>query len=57
MLPTYILARPTRNEGVILDSTAKSVVGRTMRLAWGLTVIDSSTDGTHEGGSLWQFTR
>ncbi len=57
MLPTSILARPARKEGVILDSTAKSVVGRPIRLAWGLTVIDSSREGTHEGGSPWQFTR
>jgi len=57
MLPTSILARPARKEGVILDSTAKSVVGRTIRLAWGLTVMDSSREGTHDGGSPWQFTR
>jgi hypothetical protein len=57
MLPTSILARPARKEGVILDSTSKSVVERTTRLAWGLTAIDSSREGTHEGGSPWQFTR
>lgn len=57
MLPTDIRARPARKRGVILDSTAKSVVGRTIRLAWGLTVIDSFREGTHEGGSPWQFTR
>jgi hypothetical protein len=57
MLPTYILARPARKERVILDSTAESVVGWTIRLAWRLTVIDSSTDGSPEGGSPWQFTR
>jgi hypothetical protein len=57
MLPTDTRARPPRKQGVILDSTAKSVVGRTMRLAWRLTVIDSFREGTHEGGSPWQFTR
>jgi hypothetical protein len=57
MLPTSILVRPARKEGVILDSTSKSVVERPIRLAWGLIGIDSSREGTHEGGSPWQFTR